>query len=409
MVATNIFQTMEKRVSSNDIQTPLHVDPPANLKLKALIVLAIAIGAVFWGVSSRTKDKAVLVNVTQEHAVPTVKIIQPASKEGAQELVLPGTLQAYYSAPVYARVDGYLKHWFADIGTPVKAGQLLADIEAPELDQQLKQAEADLDIALANERLTAITSRRWQGLLSSDSVSQQETDEKLGNYEAKQALVAAARANVERLRALESFKRITAPFNGVVTERKTDIGALINAGHDAGHELFTVADVHKLRLYVSVPQNYINQIRMGMKATLTVPEHPEKVFSAVLSDNSRAVSEHSGTMLIQLEVANADGKLVPGEYADVRFDLPRDVHAVQIPASALKFQKDGLTVATLTPDDHVTYRSIKISRDLGNRVEVATGLSTTDRIVDNPPDFLEEGTLVRAVRRPDTRSTEGSK
>ncbi len=309
--------------------------------------------------------------------------------------MLPGTLQAYYSATVYARVSGYLKHWYVDIGAPVQSGQILADIETPELDQQLKQSEANLDTALANERLTEITDRRWHNLLSSDSVSQQEADEKGGDYEAKKALVAAARADVERLRALESFKRITAPFDGVVTTRKTDIGALINAGHDAGHELFTVADVHKLRLYVGVPQSYITQIQAGMKAQLDVPEHPGQTFSAVLADNSRSVSENSGTVLIELQVDNADGKLLPGEYGNVRFDLPPDGQTVQIPASVLSFRKDGLTVAVLTSDNHVAIRSIKISRDLGATVEVASGLSPADRLIDNPPDDLEDGDQVR--------------
>ncbi|MFI4941257.1 MAG: efflux RND transporter periplasmic adaptor subunit, partial [Burkholderiales bacterium] len=220
-------------------------------------------------------------------------------------------------------------------------------------------------------------------------------DEKGGDYEAKKALAAAARADVERLRALESFKRITAPFDGVVTARKTDIGALINAGHDAGHELFTVADVHKLRLYVNVPQSYANQISMGMKAQLTVPERPGQTYSANLVDNSRSVSENSGTVLIELDVDNADRQLLPGEYGNVRFDLPRDTHAVQVPASALAFRKEGLTVATLTPDNRVVYRLIQISRDLGNTVEIASGLSTADRVIDNPPDSLEEGDLVR--------------
>jgi RND family efflux transporter MFP subunit len=389
---------MEILVSSHDIQTPPHRHPPANLKLKALVVLVIAIGVVVWGVSTRASSKAALSNLTQEQAIPTVKTIQPTTMEGMQKLVLPGTLQAYYSATVYARVSGYLKHWSVDIGAPVQSGQILADIETPELDQQLKQSEANLDTALANEHLTEITSRRWQHLLSSDSVSQQEADEKGGDYEAKKALVAASQADVERLRALESFKRITAPFDGVVTARKTDIGALINAGHDAGHELFTVADVHKLRLYVSVPQSYINQIHIGMKVQLTVPERPGQTFSAVLADNSRSVAENSGTVLTELEVDNADGKLLPGEYGNVRFDLPPDAHTVQLPASALVFRKEGLTVATLTSDNRVAYRPIKISRDLGATVEVASGLSTTDRIIDNPPDSLEDGDRVRVAQ-----------
>jgi len=392
-------------VSSHDIQTPLHKRPPRNLKVKALVVLVIAIGVVVWGVASRAKEKSALTSLTEEQTIPTVKTIRPLQRSDGETLTLPGTLQAFYSASVYARVSGYLKHWSVDIGTPVKSGQLLADIETPELDQQLKQSEANLDTALANEHLTEITSRRWKNLLTTDSVSQQEADEKGGDYEAKKALVAAARADVERLRALESFKRISAPFDGIVTARKTDIGALINAGHDAGHELFTVADVHKLRLYVSVPQSYANQIRVGMKAQFTVPERPGELFAGVLTDNSRSVSENSGTVLIELDVDNNDGKLLPGEYGNVRFDLPRDANAVRLPASALTFRKEGLRVATLTADNRVAYRTIQISRDMGNSVEVAAGLSSTDRIIDNPPDALEDGDRVRVAAAPVPSST----
>jgi multidrug efflux system membrane fusion protein len=392
---------MEKRVSSNEMQTPPHKKPPAGLTSKALIALAIALGIVAWGLNTRFKEQEALVTLKQEQAIPTVKIIQPVLGADTRTLTLPGTLQAYYSAAVYARVNGYLKRWLVDIGAPIKAGQLLAEIETPELDQQLKQSEANLDTARANEKLTEITSRRWKNLLSSDSVSQQEADEKSGDFEAKKALVAAAQADVQRLRELEAFKRITAPFSGIVTERKTDIGALINAGHDSGHELFTVADVHTLRLYVEVPQDYSNQIRLGMKAQLEVPEYPGQTFSATLTDNSRSVNASSGTVLIQLEVDNAAGKLMPGAYGNVHFELPRDVKSVQIPASSLRFQKDGLTVATLTADNHVALRPIKISRDLGAMVEVAAGLSTADRIIDNPPDALEDKDPVR-VARPET-------
>jgi RND family efflux transporter MFP subunit len=385
-------------LSANDINTPLRRRLPSNLKLKAVAMLAIAFGVVAWGMTTRAKDKDALDAVAQEQAVLSVNTTQPVYRNEVETLTLPGRLEAYYSASVYARVSGYLKHWSVDIGAQVKAGQLLADIETPELDQQLKQSEANLDTAQANERLTEITTRRWQHLLSSDSVSQQEADEKGGDYEAKKALVAAARADVERLRALESFKRIAAPFDGVVTARKTDIGALINAGHDAGHELFTVGDVRKLRLYVSVPQSYANRVQVGMKAQLEVPEHPGQTFSATLSNNSRAVSENSGTVLVELEVDNAGGRLLPGEYGNVRFDLPPESHAVFVPASALTFRKEGLSVATLTAENRVAYRSIKISHDLGATVEIASGLTTADRIIDNPPDYLENGDQVRVAQ-----------
>jgi len=384
-------------LSSHDIDTQLHRPAPGHLKLKALVVLVVAIAVVGWGLSTRASDNTTLASQKQEQLIPSVKAINPSAVSGSQSLRLPGTLQAFYSATVYARVGGYLKRWSVDIGAPVKTGQVLADIETPELDQQLKQSEAHLDIALADEHLAEITSQRWQRLLVSDSVSQQEADQKVGEYQAKKAQVEAARADVERLRVLEGFKRITAPFDGVVTARNTDIGALINAGHDAGHELFTVADVHRLRLYVSVPQNYANQIHTGMKAALDVPEHPGQTFDATLTDDSRSVSGVTGTILVQLEVDNADGQLLPGEFANVRFDMPNDAKAMQLPASALSFRKEGLMVATLTDGNKVAYRSVRISRDLGSKVEIASGLSANERVIDNPPDGLENGDTVQVL------------
>lgn len=381
-------------MSANDIETPLRRALPNHLRAKAWMALAAAIGVVAWGLFVRMGEKAALASVVREQSIPSVRVLQPENRTGTENLTLPGTLQAFYSASVYARVSGYLKHWSVDIGEPVKAGQVLADIETPELDQQLKQSEANLETALANERLTEITARRWQHLLLSDSVSQQEADEKGGDFEAKKALVAAAQADVDRLRALESFKRIAAPFDGIVTSRKTDIGALINAGHDAGHELFIVGDVHKLRLYVDVPQSYANQVHVGMKAQLIVPEHQGKIFDAVLSNTSHAVNEASGTVLVELEVDNAEGTLLPGEYGNVSFALQPNGQAVIVPASALAFRKEGLRVATLSSTDRVAYRSIKISRDLGATVEIASGLSSGDRIIDNPPDDLENGDQV---------------
>jgi len=382
-------------VSTNDNDAILHKPLPPNLKMKALVVLIVGICVVAWGISSRSKEQAGLAQSAQDQANPIVKVIQPSQSKAAPELVLPGTLQAYYSATVYARVNGYLKSWSADIGAPVKAGQVLAVIETPELDQQLKQSEANLESALANQRLTEITSNRWKNLLASDSVSKQEADEKNGDNEAKKALVVAAQADVNRLRALASFKQITAPFDGIITSRKTDIGALINAGHDAGHELFTVADNRKLRLYVNVPQSYAHKLNVGMKADLDVPSFPGKTFEATLRANSGAVNESSGSVLVELEVDNKLGQLMPGGYGNVKFKLSADASLIQIPASALVFRKEGLSIATLTTDNHVAFRPIQISHDQGSVVEIANGISPTDRIIDNPPDSIENGDLVQ--------------
>ncbi len=382
-------------MSTHDNDAILHKPLPPNLKMKALVVLIVGICVVVWGICSRSKEQAGLAQSAQDQANPIVKVIQPSQSKAAPELVLPGTLQAYYSATVYARVNGYLKSWSADIGAPVKAGQVLAVIETPELDQQLKQSEANLESALANQRLTEITSNRWKNLLASDSVSKQEADEKNGDNEAKKALVVAAQADVNRLRALASFKQITAPFDGIITSRKTDIGALINAGHDAGHELFTVADNRKLRLYVNVPQSYAHKLNVGMKADLDVPSFPGKTFEATLRANSGAVNESSGSVLVELEVDNKLGQLMPGGYGNVKFKLPVDASLIQIPASALVFRKEGLSIATLTTDNHVAFRPIQISHDQGSVVEIANGISPTDRIIDNPPDSIENGDLVR--------------
>ena len=294
-------------------------------------------------------------------------------------------------------MSGYLKSWAVDIGTPVKAGQLLAEIETPELDQQLNQAQANLDTALANERLTALTNKRWQNLLKSDSVSQQEADEKNGDYEAKKAIVKAATAELNRLRALSSFKHITAPFSGIVTSRKTDIGALINAGHDAGHELFTIADMHKLRLYVQVPQSYANLITPKLTGQLELQGIAGKTFMATLTANSKAIDENSGSMLIEFEVDNADGKLLAGSFGNLHLSLQGEVSAMglEIPASTLMFRKEGLSVATVTADNHVAFKTITISHDKGKTVEVGTGLNSSDKLINNPADSLENGDVVQ--------------
>ena len=368
---------------------------PTNFSRKVIAVAIAAVALVAWGIYSRLQEEKVLFVSVAEHSTPTVKVISPNVGSDVQALSLPGSLQAYYSATVYSRVSGYLKSWRVDIGANVKAGQILAEIDTPELDQQLAQSMANLDTAIANEKLTKITSDRWKNLLTSDSVSKQEADEKQGDHEAKLALVAAAKADVERLKALQAFKQIVSPFDGVVTARKTDIGALVNAGHDAGHELFTVADVHKLRAYVSVPQIYSNQVDVGMHAHFTVPGTPGRTINAIVTDNSRAVSEDSDSVLIQLEVDNTDRQLMPGSFIDVNFDIPAMAGVLQVPASALIFRKEGLSLAVLGSDNHVTLRRVQISRDLGSMVEIAKDLALTDRVIDNPPDSLETGDSVK--------------
>ncbi|KVH35061.1 efflux RND transporter periplasmic adaptor subunit [Burkholderia cepacia] len=367
-----------------------------NLKLVATIAALAAAGIVTAGIAGRAHAKQEMTQWSAEQAVPTVVAYTPSTGGDGAALVLPGHLSAFESAPIHAQVSGYLHAWYTDIGAHVKSGQLLGLIDTPELDQQLQQARADLQSSLANEKLAASTAARWTKMLAQDSVSQQETDEKTSDLAAKQAIVAANEANVRRLDALEAFKRIVAPFDGVVTARKTDIGQLISAGGGTGPELFAVSDVHRMRVYVSVPQNEAAAIRPGMSATLTVPEHPGETFHATLADTDDSIADSTGTLLVQLMVDNRDGKLIPGEYTEVHFALPADgSHALTIPASSLIFRQAGLQVAVVGKDDRAVLKPVTIATDLGTHVQIATGLAPDDRVIDNPPDSLAAGDRVR--------------
>ncbi|WP_321964846.1 efflux RND transporter periplasmic adaptor subunit [Paraburkholderia sp. J7] len=375
-----------------DIASP---QPLRHLKSTAAIALMVAAGIVSGGIFSRVHAHQELATWTDAQAIPTVATVQPQASPASQPLVLPGRLAAYINAPIYARVSGYLHAWYADIGTHVKAGQLLGLIDTPDLDQQLQQARADLQNSVANEKLAATTAKRWTEMLKQDSVSQQEADEKTSDLIAKQATVEANEANVRRLEALESFKRITAPFDGIVTARKTDVGALIDAGSGSGPDLFTVSDAGQLRVYVSVPQSDAASIKPGMHATLTVPERPGVKFDAKLVDTDQSISPASGTMLVQLAVDNKQGLLFPGEYTEVHLAMPGDSHALFVPASALIFRAHGLQIAVVDAHQHVQLRDVTIGTDLGTRVEITAGLHAGERVIDNPPDSLASGDRVR--------------
>jgi RND family efflux transporter MFP subunit len=368
------------------------------LRVVGIGVIAVALVTAGWGIVSRARAGTHLRQWTDDRARPTVSLIELARANSDQELVLPGTLRAYIDAPIYARVSGYLKRWYVDIGAHVKSGQILAEIETPELDQQLLQAQADLATSRANERLSATTSARWAKMLASDSVPQQEADEKAGDYEAKKAVVAAAEANVARLSATASFKKIVAPFAGVVTARRTDVGALINAGAGTGQELFRVADTHKARVYVDVPQTYAGVLHAGTQAALRVPEKPGESFAAAVSDTSASISENSRTMLVELEADNANGALLPGSYVDVSFKLAVQQGVLRLPISALLFRRHGLEVATLGPSDKVVMKHVELGRDYGTEVEVVNGLGSSDRVIDSPPDSLADGDLVTVAK-----------
>ena len=373
------------------------------LLIAGVVALVIALVVVVTGIASRRRQTSSTQTYTSAQSIPTVSVVSPTANTAARALSLPGNLQAFYNAPIYSRVSGYVRAWYYDIGAHVKSGQLLAVIDTPETDQQINQARADLATAQANMELAATTAQRWSRLLTQDAVSKQDSEEKSGDYKAKTTQVAAAKANLDRYLALKSFSRITAPFDGVVTARKTDIGALVNAGAGAttGSELFDVAKVDRLRLYVSVPQVDSAEIRPGVTATLTVPELPGQTFPATLATTASAISGQTGTLLAELMVANPGGVLKPGAFAQVAFAIPDAASSGQrrltLPSSAILFRDKGTEVALIGADSHVHLRHIGVGRDLGGTTEIASGLSPDDRVVNNPPDSIAEGQLVRVV------------
>jgi len=369
------------------------------LRRGGAIIALVLVVIVVLGLLQRARSSTHLREQTEVNAVPTVTVIHPHRRGEAASLRLPGRLEAYSRAQIYARASGYLKSWNVDIGAQVKAGQLLAEIETPDLDQQLAQARADLAKAEADAALAQTTAKRWQSMRGTDAVSQQEVDEKSGDAMAKRAAVKAAQANVERLLAMQGFQHVVAPFDGTVISRATDIGALIMAGGGSGPELFTVANTRSLRVYVQVPQNYMPSIRIGSAAKLSVPEYPGRRFDARVESTAGAVMASSGGSLVQLAVDNANGELLPGGYAEINIDLPTAAEGLFIPASSLVFDGNGTRVAVLDTDNTARMKPVTISRDLGNVIEVL-GLTASDNVIDSPPDFLGEGDVVRLAKAP---------
>lgn len=374
--------------------------PPSRLKLW-LFGAVVAVGAAFvvtTGIMSRERADERVRNWTEAQAMPTVAVAPPGTRKLNPVLNLPGRLEAYSRAPILARVSGYVKAWHVDIGMPVKAGQLLAEIEAPELDQQLLQARADLLSAQATARLAEATLKRRQTLANANIISQQDLDERSADLGSKQAAVKADQANVDRLLALAAYKKVTAPFDGIVTARDTDVGALINAGGSAGPPMFMISDLRKLRVYVSVPQAFVPLVKVGAKTTVSVPEYPDRAFPALVDSSSQVVDVASGTTRMQLLVDNRDGFLLAGGYANVRIDLARDVQPLHIPASALIVGQGGLRVATIEDGDRVRFKKVTIARDLGQEIEIGSGLRAEDQVIVTPPDGLSEGDQVRVAQ-----------
>jgi RND family efflux transporter MFP subunit len=382
---------------------PTEQSPPVSRRKLGIFGVVACIGAVLvvvTGIRAREDSSAKLREWTDNQAIPSVAVVLPDPKVLNATIDLPGRLEAYYRAPIFARVSGYLKSWSADIGAKVKAGQVLAEIEAPDLDQQLLQARADLASQQASAKLSEATLTRRKTLIASNFVSMQEIDERTADLSNKNAAVKSGEANVERLEALAAYKKITSPFDGVVTSRDTDVGALINAGSAAGPAMFVISDIKKLRVYVNVPQTYVPSIRIGAKAVITMPEYPNRNFDATVEASSQSVDVGSGTTRMQLALDNSGGELMPGGYANVRMSLARDTVPLHIPASALIFNQNGLRVATVGPDDKVLFKTVTIARDLGREIELASGISIDDRIIAAPPDGISDGDQVRVVGGP---------
>lgn len=364
-----------------------------------LIVLAVVfIAAAAVAFSIRLGEKHALAKETETLAVPSVIVIQAKPEPPQQELVLPSTLEAYTESPIYARTSGYLARWYKDIGSRVEKGQLLADIDTPEVDQELMQARAARDQAAAQLNLAKTSAERWETLRKMDAVAQQETDERSSGYTQGQAALASATANVRRLEQLESFKHIYAPFSGVITRRNTDIGALINAGSSANQELFVIAQVSPIRVYVDVPEIYAPSVRPGLSATIELPGYPGQKFAGNVARTADAIDPATRTLRTEIDVPNREGKLFAGSYAQVYFGVTVTTARMSLPVNALLFRAEGPRAAVVGPDGKVHLKPVTIGRDYGTDVEILGGLEASDSIVLNPSDSLEEGQVVRTTK-----------
>jgi RND family efflux transporter MFP subunit len=381
--------------------TPVQAKPAApepKRKLGVWIACAIfallAVG-IFSGIHSRVAADSTLGKIATQTAVPSVRVTYPASGQGIQKVDLPGNVQAFNDTPIYARTSGYLKHWYVDIGSHVQQGQLMADIETPELDQQLQQAQADLRTSQANLDMAAITSKRWQNLLAKNAVSKQETDQAMSDLSARQSAVSASEANVRRLQQLQGFEKVVAPFDGIVTARNIDIGSLVEAGANSGpKELFHVASIDRLRVYIAVPEAYAGAVTNGGKVSLTEVDRPDETFEGTLVRNSSAIDPQSRTLNVEADVVNTTRHLLPGAYVFVHLQLPGNARSVTIPSNALLFRAEGLRVAVVQ-QNKIVLAPVSIGHDYGNTVEITSGLTPQDAIVLDPPDSISAGEEVK--------------
>jgi RND family efflux transporter MFP subunit len=375
---------------------------PAAMPLRGMFIvllLAALVGAyvIYTGLTSRARANSSLERVTLANSVPTVATTRPQATSGAEEVVVPGNMQAFVDTPIWARSSGYLKQWYADIGAHVKRGQLLAEIEAPEVDQQLQQARAQLSTSQANLKLAQITAERYNNLFTTDSVAKQDVDNAVQAAAARTADVTSAQANVSRLDQLVAFEKVYAPFDGVITARNVDVGALVNADtNTAGKELFHLASNTTLRVYVNVPEVYSRAAKPGVNANLTLSEFPGREFHGVVVRNAKSIDVNSRTLLVEVDVKNATGELLPGSYASVHLKLPSKTEAVTVPTNTLLFRSEGLRVAVVR-DGHVDLVPVILGRDYGDRVEIVSGVHAQDAVIVNPNDSIVSGQQVRTA------------
>jgi RND family efflux transporter MFP subunit len=401
----NVMPTQEAVEAARTDVVPAHkeevsptppLDGAGSGRILGILFVIALLAAIFYGLHVRSSHEKELTQATDEAAVPTVNVIRPQAGSAAQELVLPGNVQAFTETPIYSRTNGYLKKWYFDIGSHVRKGQLLAEIETPEVDQQLQQSRAELERIQANMELAGVTSNRWQSLLAKHAVSQQEADQARSNYIAAQAAVDASKANVRRLEQLQSYEKITAPFDGIITARNTDIGDLITAGSGATNprELFHLAATGKLRVYVAVPEVYADAIHNGDKADLAQDANPSVKIPGRIVRNASAIDHTTRTLNVEVDVDNRDNALLPGAYVFVHFHVPGAVNTVTIPSNALLFRSEGLR-ASVVRNDRVQLVPVTIGHDYGGTVEVTSGLNPSDEIILDPSDSITNGMPVR--------------
>jgi RND family efflux transporter MFP subunit len=391
-------------MSSEDIKAPSR----RSLLTAAAAAILLASVVVGYGFVDRAQSKQEVVQWTNTQAIPTVALAQLIPGSPHQTLTLPGNIQPFNKAAIYARVNGYVKSWDHDIGSPVKAGQVLATIDAPDLDQQLSQAKATLASVKANEQIATLTANRNNILLQKQIVAQQLADQTTADAVAKEAVVDANEANVRQLEAMQSFKTLAAPFDGVVTARNVEIGQLINSGGGSGQALFEVSDLHRVRIFVQVPQSFSAGLAPGMKATFEMPQYPGVQFDATLSHISQSINATSHSMQVELQADNAAGKFFGGSYCNVHFEVPTPANLVTIPSTALVTGNQDTQVAALDGNNKVVLKSVQLGRDLGDSVEIIAGLTPSDRIINNPPETLVAGDAVRVAATPQVAASASS-